>query len=164
MPPIYRAPMRARDRDAPLGAGAQLGVERGLVGIGDVLASPPATIDDAVASATKTHGGKAGRMLRRFADLPEGTFVWTRVADGSYRLGQIAGGWRYDDSPAARAVGIVHVRPAKWLDRPFHEDEVPGAVSDTFARGGRNLQRVHSEAAERRTSGLWSGRGTVDGT
>ena len=135
--PIYRAPMRPRDRDAPQGAGAEFGLEHSLVGIGDV------------------RGAKGERMLRRFADLPDGSLVWTRASDGSYRLGRIAGACRHDDSPAARAVGIHNVRPATWLDRPFGDDEVPTAVIDTFARGGRNFQRTHDELAERETAELW---------
>jgi hypothetical protein len=94
-------------------------------------------------------------MLARFTELPEGTFVWTRAGDGAYHLGRIAGPYRRDASAAAREVGIVHVRPATWLDRPFGEDEVPADVAATFARGGRNLQRTHSEHAERRTGELW---------
>lgn len=155
MPPIYRAPMRARDRDVAPGAGAEHGLERGLVGIGDALATVPTTVEAAVGAAIEAHGEKAGRMLRRFAELPDGTFVWTRAADGSFHLGRLAGPWRYDDSAAARAVGIHHVRPARWLDRPFGDDEVPTAVAATFARGGRNLQRTHDERAERETAELW---------
>jgi hypothetical protein len=153
---IYRAPMRARDRDAPPGAGADFGIAQGLVGIGDALAEPPATIDDAVTAATEEYGGKAGRMLRRFAELPDGALVWTRLADGTYRLGRLAGDWRYDRSRAAADVGIHHVRPVRWLDRPFGEDEIPTAVADTFARGGRNVQRIRDGAAEERTAELWS--------
>lgn len=131
--------MRARDRDVP---GADFGVGRGVVGIGP------------------GRGEKAERMLRRFVDLPDGVFVWTRVGDGAYRLGRIAGPWRHDDSAAAREVGIHDVRPADWLDRAFAEDEVPSGVAATFARGGRNLQRIHDEDAERRTAELWeSARG-----
>jgi hypothetical protein len=147
--------MRARDRDAPAGAGAEHGLEHGVVGTGDALEAPPATVAEAVAAATGAHGDKAGRMLRRFADLPDDAFVWTCGADGAYHLGRIAGPWGYDDSPAAHEVGIHHVRPATWLDRPFGEDEVPAAVADTFARGGRNLQRINGERAERQTAELW---------
>jgi hypothetical protein len=150
--------MRARDRDAPEGAGAEHGVEHGLVGTGDALDPPPATLEEALAAAAATHGDRASRMLGRFAGLPAGAFVWTRTPD-RYRLGRIAGPWRYDDSPAARAVGIHHVRPATWLDRPFGEDEVPPAVAATFARGGRNLQRIGDAGAERRTAELWDAHG-----
>ena len=76
-------------------------------------------------------------------------------AENSYFLGRIAGPWRYDDSPAAHEVGIHHVRPALWLDRSFGEHDVPAAVAATFARGGRNLQRIHGEAVERQTAELW---------
>lgn len=149
--------MRARDRDdVPAGAGAEFGLRHGVVGIGDALPAPPATFDDAVTAAVAQHGEKAGRMLRRFADLPVDSFVWTRTAGGMFHLGRITGGWRYDDSPAAEAVGIHHVRPTQWLDRPFGADEVPAAVADTFGRGGRNLQRTNDERAERRTADLWS--------
>lgn len=153
--PIYRAPMRARDRDVGSGAGADHGLAHGLVGIGDALATPPATLDEAVAAAAR-HGEKAGRMLRRFADLGDGTFVWTHASDGAFHLGRISGPWRYDDSPAAQAVGIHHVRPADWLERPFGEHEAPAAVPATFARGGRNFQRIHDTSAARSTARLWA--------
>jgi len=83
------------------------------------------------------------------------TFVWTK-ADGFFHLGRISGAWRYEDSRDAREVGIHHVRPAKWLARPFGDDEVPTAVAETFARGGRNFQRTHDANAERRTAELWA--------
>jgi hypothetical protein len=130
--------MRARDRDLPQGPGAEFGLANGLVGIGD------------------GQDAKAERMIRAFAELPDGVFVWTRASDGAYHLGRVRGPWRYDDSDAAAEVGIHHVRSATWLDRPFGEHEVPAAVAETFARGGRNLQRTHSEAAERRTAELWA--------
>jgi hypothetical protein len=94
-------------------------------------------------------------MLRAFADLPDGTFVWTRTDDDRFHLGRIAGPLR-EDAEAEQAVGLPYVRPARWLDRPFGPDEVPPAVAATFARGGRNLQRTHSDAAEERTAQLWS--------
>jgi hypothetical protein len=134
--------MRARDRDRPEGAGAAFGLEHGVVGIGD---SP---------------GPKGARMVERLADLPEGTFVWTRGPGGEYHLGRVAGPLRFDDSPAAREVGIHHVRAARWLDRAFGDREVPPAVAHTFARGGRNLQRTHDEEAEQETADLWEEHGS----
>lgn len=131
--------MRARDRDdVPQYAGARYGLKRGVVGIGHV------------------EGEKGARMLHRFAGLPDGTFVWTRVGEDAYRLGRIAGPLREDHSAPAQAVGIQHVRPASWLERIFTGHEIPRAVAATFARGGRNLQRTHDDEAERRTAELWS--------
>jgi hypothetical protein len=134
--PIFRAPMRARDLDLPPGAGADVGLAHDLVGIGDV----------------------ADRAVARFAELPDGTFVWTRSSDGRFHLGRIAGS-RADGAQGALAVGLRHVRPATWLDRPLREDDVPSAVAATFARGGRNLQRTHDDDAERLTAQLWANGG-----
>jgi hypothetical protein len=153
---VLRAPMRPRDRDIAPGAGAAFGLRHGLVGIGDVLDRPPASLDAAIEAAAARHGAKAGRMLDRFARVDDGAYVWTRTPDGAFRLGRIAGPWRYDDSPGAHAVGIHHVRPARWIDRPIGEDEAPAAVARTFARGGRNLQRIRDPAAVPRTVALWA--------
>jgi hypothetical protein len=153
--PIFRAPMRSRVRDAPAGAGAEFGIAHGVVGIGEGVNGRPQSIAEAILAVAQAHGEKAGRMLARFADLPDGTFVWTRQLDGSYRLGRIGGAWRYDDSSAAREVGIHHVRPTVWSPRPFGDDDVPAAVARTFARGGRNLQRTHDHEAERQTAAAW---------
>ena len=131
MNPVFRAPMRARARDAPSGAGADYGVAHGLVGIGDT----------------------AEARVSRFAAAPDGAFVWTRDTHGDYWLGRITGPLR----PAARdAAGLTHVRPADWLDRPIGEPEVPAGVAATFARGGRNFQRTHGDTVERRTAELWA--------
>lgn len=154
---VYRAPMRARNRDLPEGAGADHGLEHGLVGTGDALTEAPATLEEAIVAASAAHGGKAGRNLARFAEAAEGSFVWTRDSGGAYRLGRISGPWRYDASAAAAAVGIHHVRSADWLERSFGEDEVPPAVAATFARGGKNFQRTRDEEAERRSPELWKG-------
>lgn len=156
-PPVLRAPMRARERpDVAPGAGAAFGLEHGLVGTGDALDVVPESVEEAVAAARDRHGEKAGRLLGRFAEHPEGSYVWTRDADGGLHLGRITGPWRYEDSPAARAVGIHHVRPTTWAPGPVPEDDVPAAVAHTFGRGGLNLQRTHDEAAEEQSAALWA--------
>jgi hypothetical protein len=137
MPEIYRAPMRARDLDVPAGAGAEYGLRTGVVGIGP------------------GRGEKAARLLHRFATVPSGVFVWTRDRARNYHLGRIDGPAREDRSPAARDVGMVHVRDTTWLPRAIPEDDVPPAVAQTFARGGRNFQRTHDDEAERTTAEIW---------
>jgi hypothetical protein len=94
-------------------------------------------------------------MLDRFAEPVTGTFVWTRATDGTYHLGRIVEAWRYDASAAARVAGIPHVRPTRWLQHTFTGDKVPAAVSATFARGGRNLQRIRDTRAESDTEEIW---------
>ena len=71
-------------------------------------------------------------------------------------LGRISGLWRYDDSADARAVGIHHIRPARWLAGAIAPDVVPAAVSESFARGGRNLQRINDDVAVCKTIELWT--------
>jgi hypothetical protein len=131
---VWRAPMRARGHDdvAP-GAGAELGLRLGVVGIGDADA----------------------RRISRLADLPDGAFVWTRDREGAYWLGRVdAGGGGARRAPRNDA-GLTHVRPVSWRDRPFGDDDVPAAVAASFARGGRNLQRVRDPSAAPATAALW---------
>ena len=134
MDPVFRAPMRAREHDAPAGAGAEHGVAHGLVGIGDT----------------------AEARIGRFGTVPDGAFVWTRAGDGAYRLGRLAGPLRPAGRAAREAAGLTHVRAADWLARPFGEHDVPAGVAATFAHGGRNFQRTHGDAVERRTAELWA--------
>lgn len=137
-----RAPMRARTVDAPPGAGADHGIRRGLVAIGEPLARVPATLDDAVAATAAEHGEKAARMLERFAALPDGTVVWTQDSAGVFHRGTIAGPWRYDASAEGLLLGLVHARATAWEPDAFGPDAVPAKVAATFARGGRNLQAI----------------------
>src|SRR5215207_10182115 len=116
---VFRAPMRARDRDLDQFEGARFGIANGLVGTGDALESAPADLDEALMAVTTRHGLKAGRMLDRFARLPDGEFVWTQTGPDEYRLGRISGPWRYEDTKASREAGIHHVRPADWLNEGF---------------------------------------------
>jgi hypothetical protein len=155
-PSIFRAPMRSRVVQACPGAGAEYAIGRGVVGIGEAVERRPASVAEAVLAVAQAHGERAGRLLARFAALPDGSFVWTRERDGTFRLGRISGVWRYDDSPAAHQVGIHHVRRTVWSPRRFADGDVPAAVARTFARGGRNLQRTHDREAERQSVDYWS--------
>jgi hypothetical protein len=148
--------MRSRVAAVAPGEGADLAVVRGVVGIGERVQPSPATVAAAVLALTMEHGEKAGRMLHHFAVLADGVFAWTRQSDGLYRLGRVVGPWRYDDSPEMRAVGIHHVRPAVWSAHAFSDASVPGAVFQTFARGGRNFQRTHDRQAELQTLRYWA--------
>lgn len=107
-------------------------------------------------SAAAQHDERLARRIARFADAPHGSFAWTRDADGGFRLGRLTGPWRYDAAREAEAVDLVHVRPCHWRDATVGAAEVPAAVLATFARGGRNLQRIHGGAVlEAATEQLW---------
>lgn len=139
--PVYRAPMRSRDDEVDLTLAVARAVDLGLVGVGGRLARPPVTLEDALAATYDEHGERPAARLRRFAAVEVGAQVWTRDEDGLFRVGEVTGEWRYDPSAEAWAADLVHVRPCAWA---APADVVPGAVLATFARGGRNFQRVRA--------------------
>jgi hypothetical protein len=149
---VYRAPMRSRRDDVPDGLDRAL--DLGLCGVGGTLRPPPSTLADAVERLSTAYDERAARRLRRFAEVPDGTFVWSREVDGLYRLGRLTGSWRYDASAAAVEADLVHVRPCGWASRPFAE--VPRAVAYAFARGGRNFQRIRDPAVVPASAELWA--------
>ena len=152
--PVFRAPMRSRDDRVPEGTGVERALRAGVCGLDGRLSAAPGTLEGALAAAAEEHGERLARRIGRFAEAPEGAFVWTRDADGAYWLGRIAGPWRYDDSAEAEAADLVHVRDCRWRADPIAEQNVPAAVLATFARGGRNWQRVRSREALEQTATL----------
>jgi hypothetical protein len=139
MPDVYRAPMRSRRDDIDPQQAIDRALTMGLVGFGDAEA------DDRLA-----------RRIARFADVADGSFVWTRDTDGLYWLGRIEGPLVHDDDGAS--VDLVHVRPCRWLTDPVLEPDVPAAVLATFARGGRNFQQTHDPNVGEQTAAIWRKR------
>lgn len=131
---VYRAPMRSRRDDIDCAATLERAIATGVVGFGD---DRPDRLD---------------RRVARFADVADGSFVWTREAPGVYRLGRIGGPYRVDE--AGTDVDLMHVRPCTW-SRPVPEHRVPAAVLATFARGGRNFQQTHDATVGAESSALW---------
>ncbi|GIG53386.1 GAF domain-containing protein [Demequina activiva] len=143
-PGVYRAPMRSRDDDVPDGPAVDRALSLGLCGLGGRLEGSPDALEDAVSLARRQHGDRLAQRIGRFAAVPDGTEVWTRDVDGLYWRGELAGPWHYDARPDAAAVDLVHVRTCRWADSPLEEPSVPDAVRASFARGGRNWQRIRA--------------------
>ena len=139
---VYRAPMRSPRDDVDLESTIDRAKALGLCGFGGATSA-----DDRLA-----------RRIARFAEVDDGSFVWTRDTDGLYWLGRIDGQYFYDADDAAVAVDLVHVRPTRWLPEPLTEPEVPAAVVATFGRGGRNFQRTHDPHVGPQTRQLWDAR------
>jgi hypothetical protein len=142
---VYRAPMRSRnDAIAP-----QATIDRarrlGLCGFGQSV-------------SRSAEQERLARRVTRFAELDDGSFVWTRDTDGWFWLGRISGPYFYDADKTAAAVDLVHVRPCEWLSVPTLEQEVPLAVIATFRRGGRNFQKIHHRSIDKETQGIWDAR------
>lgn len=93
------------------------------------------------------------RRVERFAAVADGSFVWTRDADGLFWLGRLAGPYFYDAE--GEGVDLVHVRPCRWRDEPVVETRCPPAVLATFGRGGRNFQRIHDAHVSEESARLW---------
>jgi hypothetical protein len=108
-----------------------------------------------------TRQGERERLARRvvrFAEVDDGSFVWTRDADGLFWLGRICGPYFYDSDESALSADLVHVRPCDWLSEPLTEPNVPTAVVATFARGGRNFQETHHRLVGGQTQQIWDAR------
>ncbi len=153
--PTYRAPLRSRRDEIPEGLAIDRALTLGLCGFGGRLDRSPTDLEDALTATDLLYGERAARRLRRFAEVPDGAFVWTREPDGLYHLGRLTGPWRYDSDPAALAADLVHIRDCEWSPEPFPETAVPTGTAYTFSRGGRNFQRIRDAATEVQSEKLW---------
>lgn len=131
--------MRSRLDDVDPALAVERALRSGWCGVGGRLPTPPAGLADAVRRVAETGGERVARRLERFAAVPVGAVVWTRDPDGGFHRGTLTGEWRYDGAAEAVAADLVHVRPCDW-----EPADPPAAVLDSFARGGRNFQRIRS--------------------
>ncbi|GAA1420113.1 GAF domain-containing protein [Agrococcus citreus] len=154
--------MRSRRPDVAEGAAVERALREGLCGFGGVLPRVPTDPSEAAASAA-AFDERLARRIERFADAPEGAFVWTRDEGGFLWLGRIGGPWRYDDRADARAVDLVHVRDCAWLDTPTALQDVPPAVLATFARGGLNWQQTHDAHVSAQSARVWEAAARANG-
>lgn len=155
--PVYRAPMRSRRDDVDPWAGVRRALTLGVCGVGGRLRAAPTTLAEAVAAVAVEHDDRGAARVERFAGAPVGAWVWTREAEGVFRLGRLEGPWGYDGTTEAIDVDLVHVRPCTWASDRYAEHEVPAAVALAFRRGGRNFQRTHHPDVSAESERLWQG-------
>jgi hypothetical protein len=139
---VYRAPMRSASDTVDPRATIERARRIGLCGFGQLVREP----------------GELDRLdhrVARFADVADGSFVWTRDPDGLFWLGRLAGPYFRDDDAHAAEVDLVHVRNCDWRAEPLLEPDVPPAVAATFRRGGRNFQQTHDPSVKQQTQRLW---------
>ena len=151
----YRAPMRSRRDDVDPGLAVERALALGVCGTGGRLPSPPKDLAAALRETARTYDERTARRLERFAAVPLGAYVWTRDVDGLYLVGRVSGGWRYDATPEAFEVDLVHVRDCDWREKPVPVEHVPPAVLRTYARGGRNFQQTHDDAVTAQSALVW---------
>ncbi len=139
MTDVFRAPMRSRRDDVDLQSTVDRALARGLVGFGD--AGP---------------GERLARRIARFADVDDGSFVWTRDADGLYWLGRIDGPLFFDDDGVA--VDLVHVRRCRWISPTGARTGGARRRPRHLARGGRNFQQTHDPSVGAETQRVWNAK------
>ena len=132
--------MVSRLDDVDAAEAVERAVGAGVCAVGGRLVEAPDDLAAAVHAVAREWDERVARRLERFAAVPSGARVWTRDGAGLFRCGELVGPWRYDADPDAWRLDVVHVRACRWSD-PL---DPPGAVLDTFARGGRNFQRVRA--------------------
>jgi hypothetical protein len=142
---VYRAPMRSRDDAVELQPTIDRARRLGVCGFGQFVNS--------VAEQERLD-----RRVARFAEVDDGSFVWTRDPDGWFWLGRISGPYSYDADESAAAVDLVHTRPCEWLSMAILEQDVPTAVVARFRRGGRNFQEIHHPSIGNETQRIWDAR------
>jgi hypothetical protein len=152
---VYRAPLRSRrddiDRDETL-ARARM---HGVCGFGGALVPPPDDLSAALESSAESYGNGFVRRVARFADIFNGSYVWTRDSDRLLWLGTLIGPYFYDSADTATELDLVHVRPCHWRTTPMGEAVAPAAVVAAFDRGGRNFQQIHSPSIVELTHDIW---------
>ncbi|WP_459967120.1 GAF domain-containing protein [Mycobacterium sp. MUNTM1] len=142
---VYRAPMRSRNGAVEQQATIDRARRLGVCGFGRLVSSP-------------AEQDRLARRVARFAELGEGSFVWTRDPHGWFWLGRVCGPYSYDAGKSAAAVDLVHIRPCEWVSMPILEQDAPDAVVATFRRGGRNFQEIHHPSIGVETQAVWDAR------
>ncbi|MGH2853637.1 MAG: hypothetical protein ACRDLF_05540 [Solirubrobacteraceae bacterium] len=137
-------------------------VDGGRVGIGWGIEKLPTgtSLAEVVAAIHATElpgwGRRAASTVRLFGEeAAVGDFVWTRDLEGRFRLGRIAGGYRYENSAKAEAMDIHQVRKTDWADQPLGDLEVPVAIIRAFSGTSTSFSRMWDPGARLYTRWLW---------
>lgn len=137
-------------------------VDGGRVGIGWGIKKLPTgtSLAEVLAAIRATElpgwGRRAASTVRLFGEeAAVGDFVWTRDLEGRFRLGQITGGYRYENSAKAKAVDTHQVRKTAWADQPLSELEVPAAIIRAFSGTSTSFSRMRDLGARLYTGWLW---------
>ncbi len=134
----------------------------GIVGIGWGLEDLPSRtpLDEVLAALEAKDepgwGRRAMWTVRRFGrEAQVGDFIWTRDLAGRFRLGRLAGPYRYVNNAKARRTDTHQVRRCDWAQRPLSDLQVPGGIIRAFSGTSSSFERIHDEGARRYTAWLW---------
>lgn len=139
----YRAPMRTLRVDD--GTAAEWAIAAGVVGLDGAIQAQVDSLDEVLAAVDLELDERTARRIRRFTLTPAGSLVWTQDRSGRLHLGRLGNGQRYARDADALRLGLPHERDCEWAAGPVPVELVPAAVSEAFARGGRNWQQIRAD-------------------
>lgn len=160
VPTIWRTKLRSLKPGVDHQEQVDHNFDDGIVGIGWGIEGLPdgASLDDVLAAidAEPDWTKDAVHTVRRFGkDAEIGDYIWTRDLHGRFRLGRIAGPYRYENSELAKRTDTHQVRDCDWANQPLSELEVPGAVIRGFVGTSTSFSRMWDEGARTYTAWLW---------
>ncbi len=93
-------------------------VNRSIVGIGGPISPPPESKEDYLIRGRREYEAEKIAFKRNTNAIFDGMaiddLVWTRTPEGSFYLGRITGGWRFQDDMSE--TDVVIVRPCDWQE------------------------------------------------
>jgi hypothetical protein len=160
VPTIWRTKLRSLKPGVDHQEQVDHNFDDGIVGIGWGIEGLPdgASLDDVLAAidAEPDWTKDAVHTVRRFGkDAEIGDYIWTRDLHGRFRLGRIAGPYRYENSEFAKRTDTHQVRDCDWANQPLSDLEVPGAVIRGFVGTSTSFSRMWDEGARTYTAWLW---------
>jgi hypothetical protein len=160
MPTIWRTKLRSLKPCVVHQEQVDHNFDDGIVGIGWGIEALPdsASLDDVLTAidAEPDWTKDAVHTVRRFGEVAEiGDYIWTRDLHGRFRLGRIAGPYRYENTDLAKRTDTHQVRDCEWADQPLSDLEVPGAVIRGFVGTSTSFSRMWDEGARAYTAWLW---------
>ncbi|HYI00312.1 hypothetical protein [Hyalangium sp.] len=147
LPDIWRLPLRSqKEGGVPHDEQVEHCLTLGLSAVGWGVRKSDA-LEEVLARVEAEYDRRGRQTVERFANAPMGSLVWTLHTDGTYRIGELVGPWRYDDSSTAERLDCHQVRETRWARAKLLSSEVPGAVVRCFSQRGSSFSRIHDENA-----------------
>src|SRR5438094_6120530 len=101
LPEIWRLPLRSGKPGVIYEDAINHCLQRQIVAVGWGISSGHGDLQEVLRRIESEHDRIGLTTVRRFADAPIGSLVWTLHTDGTYRIGEIDGEWHYDESREA---------------------------------------------------------------
>jgi hypothetical protein len=146
LPDIYRLPLRSqKEGGVPHTEQVEHCLRNGISALGWGVTG--SKLEEVLAQIEATYDRRGRLTVERFASTPAGSLIWTLHTDGTYRVGELVGAWKYDASPEAERLDCHQVRETRWAPVSLLSSEVPGAVVRCFSQRGSSFSRIHDAVA-----------------